>query len=195
MREQNINVFLFLKTVLIIYPRLLGSQNTHMGCSLSCLAPGMSMVCMCVPRGDREAHVVPYTLLNPLCLCLSSTGTRSEHWRAETKPGARRGLGDAPTAKTWPCKANTSPQERKTLKQNHGDLAVPEQGQGAGGGDLVPHITAEGQEVRPVPAAFPTACVDGCAFAHFPFLGSDNLHFKARLNIEVLSASMCFRKS
>lgn len=75
MREQNINVFLFLKTVLIIYPRLLGSQNTHRGCSLSyhtaCPAPGVSMVCMCVPRGEREAHLLPYTLLNPLCLCLS----------------------------------------------------------------------------------------------------------------------------
>lgn len=37
--------------------------------------------------------------------------------------------------------------------------------------------------------------VNGHAFARFHFLGSDNLHFKARLNIEVLSASMCFRRS
>lgn len=144
MREQNINVFLFLKTVLIICPRLLGSQNTHMGCSLSyhtaCLAPGMSMVCTCVPRGDREAHVVPYTLLNSLCLCLSSTGTQGlsmgEQRQNQEHAGRRaRGCsrsGSAPTAKTWPCKPNTSPQDRKsyiqTLKQNNGDLAVPEQG-------------------------------------------------------------------
>lgn len=68
-------------------------------------------------------------------------------------------------------------------------------GQSAGGGDLVPHTMAERQEVSLVPAAFPTSHVDGCAFAHFLFPGSDNLHFKARLNIEVLSASMCFRRS
>lgn len=68
-------------------------------------------------------------------------------------------------------------------------------GQSAGGEDLVPLAMAERQEVSLMPSAFLTSCVDGCAFAHFPFPGSDNLHFKARLNIEVLSASMCFRRS
>lgn len=71
MREQNINVFLFLKTVLMIYPGLLGSQHARMGHSLSyrttCLAIGVSSGVHVRAAGEREAHVLPYTLQNPLC--------------------------------------------------------------------------------------------------------------------------------
>lgn len=55
MREQNINVFLFLKTELIIYPGLLGSQHRHMGLSLS-QHWGQAAVCVLGQRDTCVSH-------------------------------------------------------------------------------------------------------------------------------------------
>lgn len=65
-----------------------------------------------------------------------------------------------------------------------------------GPGEEQPLQPCASREANTASAASPmTSPIDGHAFAHFHFLGSDNLHFKARLNIEVLRASMCFRRS
>lgn len=57
MRERNINVFLFLKTELIMCPGLLGSQHTRTGLSLSQHADCLTQPSACAKRARNTSQL------------------------------------------------------------------------------------------------------------------------------------------